>query len=158
MKVREAAPRDIPALADMFAKLCSYLETKGQWLLNSDQKERMDGIVAFIITKMTSENNMVMVTDDENGVANGFVIGWILQYPSFYKYQVVGELQFLYPLSFGTGQYLRKAFDEWAKSKGATCGSNYATPGHTSSVKIFERAGRRLAYLHFFKPYGEGGV
>ena len=153
MNVRLAEPRDIPAITEMFKELCSYLEDKGQWTLNPDWKQRENGIVALVSTKMVNEGNVVLVSEDAAGRANGFLIGWVLYYPSIFAHQRVGEIQFMFPLNFEKSPHLERAFDKWAKKQGCTATSNYATPGHTASVKAFERAGRKLTHYCFMKPY-----
>ncbi len=154
-KTRTAEPRDLDSLILMFRELCFSLESKGYELLNPDLKERDNGISAFIVAKMTQEGNAVFVTEDEHGTANGFVIGWITYFPSIFQHQKVGEVQFMWPLSFEKSPYLSKAFDDWAKKQGATGGSNYAVPSHEASCKVFERAGRQLTNFRYFIPYGE---
>jgi hypothetical protein len=50
---------------------------------------------------------------------------------------------------------LARAFEAWAAEQGATAGSNYATPGNSTSIKIMEHHGMELKYYQFFKPYKE---
>lgn len=154
MNVRHAEPRDIPAIAAMFKKLLEFLEDKGQEMFNPDWKQRDNGIIAFISAKMTHEGNAVLVTDDDRGQPTGFLIGWVIYFPSFFKHQKVGEVQFMWPMSFDKAPYLGDFFDKWAQAQGCTGSSNFATPGHKTSLKVFtQRDGRKLTHYYFFKSY-----
>lgn len=149
--IRQAEPRDLPELKELFGKLCDYLRGCGQWLLTDDPKDFDNGAYLFLLAKMAHEESVVFVSVDVQDVPTGFVIGWLIHYPGFYKYPVVGELQYLYPLSFQVGGPLARAFEKWSKERGATSLSNYQTPGNEKAGKIMERNGRKLAYHHYFK-------
>lgn len=153
VKVRLAELRDLPELREMFLKLIAYVKDCGQWALSDNPADVENGAMAFLLSKMTHEDNVVLVTSDEEDRANGFLAGWIMNYPSFYQHQKVAEIQFLYPLSFDRAAYLRDAFDIWGKARGATAVSNYATPGNGASIRVMKRDGRKLVYQHFMRPY-----
>lgn len=154
MKVRVAEPKDYETIKSMFITLCDYLENKGQWLINQNKAERENGIAAFTMLKLFGhEESVVLVSVNGVGVVNGFLVGWMRYYPAIFTHQRVGEIQFMYPLSFDKSPYLIRAFSKWAKERGATATSNYATPGHGTSVKIFKRDGRQLSHYVFFKPF-----
>lgn len=151
MKVRQAELRDLIFLQDMMIKLLNHLKVCGQWALTDNQIDLENGVVGFILSKMHMEGSIVLVSADKDDIPNGLLIGWMLDYPKFYKYQRIAELQFLYPLNFDRTPDLNKAFETWGREQGAQAFSNYATPDNEISIKVMERAGRRLAYHHFFK-------
>ena len=153
MKVRQAELRDLPEVKEMFVKLIDYVKDCGQWALSDNPADIGNGIMGFLLSKMSHEENVLLVAVGDDDVPTGFLAGWIMNYPMFYQHQKVAELQFLYPLSFSEGAPLRTAFDEWGKGLGATATSNYCTPGNEASRKVMERDGRRLSYTHYFKPY-----
>jgi hypothetical protein len=154
MKVRRAELRDIPILTGLFIKLLDQLKDYGQWLLSDNPVDTENGVVSFLLFKMHTEENIVLVSVDDDDRPIGFLAGWVVNYPLFYKHQRVSELQFLYPLSFKSS-YLLKEFENWARELGATAETNYATPNHEMSIKCMVRANRRLGYLHFYKTYEE---
>lgn len=152
MRVRIAELRDIPAVAVMFHKLLDLIKKYGQWVLSDNHSQVENGIIGFVLAKMSMDESIVLVTVDETDWPNGFLVGWVLNYPSFYQHMRVGEIQFMYPASFEKSPYLLREFTKWRKGLGATAETNYATPGHKASIKFMERDGRRLAYYHFLKP------
>jgi len=153
MKVRQGELRDIPVLTGLFITLLDQLKDYGQWLLSDNPVEIENGVVAFLLFKMHTEENVVFVSVNEDDRPIGFLVGWILNYHSFYQHQRVNELQFLYPLSFESAPYLLDEFKKWGMALGATAESNYATPENEPSIRCMVRDGRRLSYLHFCKPY-----
>jgi hypothetical protein len=160
MIVRQAEPRDLSRVEAMFKELCDFFAGKNprhpiepHALLNPDVKARDNGIATFLWIKLTNEEHILLVGEDEAGELVGFITGWIVYYPSIFKHQKVGEIQFMWPLSFDKSHKLRQAFDKWARSHGATASSNYAAVGHESSIKAFKRAGRQLTHYCFFAPY-----
>lgn len=153
MKVRLAELRDLPELKAMFLKLLDYLKGCGQWALSDNQADVENGVVGFLLSKMGMEENIVLVAVDEGDTPIGFLSGWILNYPPFYRHRRVGEIQFCYPMSFSETPYMLKEFEKWARELGATAETNYSSPGNEKSIKCMERSGRRLVYHHHFKPY-----
>jgi len=150
--IRQAEPRDVTAIVLLFHGLLEYLRECGQWLYNPDLVEFANGVTGYIIGKMYHEGSRVLVSEDAVGKVNGFLIGEIVHYPMFFKYQKVGEIQWTSPLRMRTRD-LARAFEAWAAEQGATGGGNYATPGNETSIKAMEHHGLRLAFYHFFKPY-----
>ena len=153
MKVRQAELRDLPELKAMFIKLIDFVKGCGQWALSENTADVENGVVGFILSKMGTEGSIALVSVGEDDRPNGFLLGWILDYPMFYQHRRIAELQFLYPLSFDRSPHLLKKFEDWGRAMGATATSNYATPGNEASIKVMKRDGRQLAYHHFFKPY-----
>jgi hypothetical protein len=152
-RVRRAELRDIPILTGLFVQLLEQLKGYGQWMLSDDPVAVENGVVAFLLGKMHTEENAVFVSTDGNDQPTGLLVGWIVNYPSFYRHTRVAELQFLSPLSFKETPGLLKAFEKWGRGLGATATSNHATPGNEPSIRCMVRDGRRLSYLHFCKPY-----
>jgi len=153
MRVRRAELRDIPTMTRLFIKLLDQLKGYGQWLLSDNPPDVENGVVAFLLGKMHTEENAVFVSVDDGDLPTGFLVGWMVNYPLFYKHQRVSELQFLYPLSFAQTPRLLKEFEKWARDLGATAETNYASPGNEPSIRCMVRNGRQLSYLHFCKPY-----
>ena len=152
MKVRQAELRDIPAVAMMFHELLNLLKSHGQWVLSDNAADVENGVIGFLLFKMSTDENILLVTVDDKDWPNGFLAGWIMNYPPFYQHKRVGEIQFMYPASFDRSPYLLKEFTKWRQGLGATAESNYATPGHKASIKFMERDGRKITYYHFLKP------
>ena len=153
MRVRRAELRDIVGLTGMFTMLLDQLKAQGQELLADNSAESDNGVVGFLLSKMGTEENIVLVSVDDHDWPAGFLVGWVLDYPLFYRHRRVAELQYLYPLSFEQTPRLLKEFEKWGREMGATGTSNYATPGNEPSIRCMERDGRTLSYYHYFKPY-----
>ena len=153
MRVRRAELRDIVALTGMFTMLLNQLKAQGQELLADNSAECENGVVGFLLSKMSMEENIVLVSVDESDWPTGFLVGWILNYPLFYRHRRVAELQYLYPLSFEQTPRLLKEFEKWGREMGATGETNYATPGNKASIRCMIRDGREAVYHHYFKPY-----
>ena len=153
MRVRQAELRDIPILTGLFIELLDQLKGYGQWMLSDDPAATENGVVAFLLGKMHTEENVVFVATDDDDRPTGFLVGWVMNYPIFYQHTRVAELQFLHPLSFKEAPYLLKAFEKWGRDIGATAETNYASPNNEPSIRCMVRDGRRLSYLHFCKPY-----
>ena len=152
MIIRQAEPRDLVYIIAMFHDLLQYLRDCGQWLYTDDWERYENGVTAYIVNKMGHDKSLILVSEDGDGTIIGFMMGEILNYAPFFEHQVVGEIQWTWPLRMGTREFAR-AFEAWAARQGATAGSNYATPGNKSSIKAMEHYGLRLAFHHFFKPY-----
>mgnify|MGYP001465236918 CR=1 FL=1 len=153
MRVRQAELRDIPILTGLFIELLDQLKGYGQWMLSDDPAATENGVVAFLLGKMHTEENVVFVSTDEADRPTGFLVGWLVNFPAFYKHTRVGELQFLFPLNFKETPYLLKTFEKWGRGLGATAETNWATPQNEPSIKCMVRDNRRLSYLHFAKSY-----
>uniref|UniRef100_A0A6H1ZSG6 Acetyltransferase n=1 Tax=viral metagenome TaxID=1070528 RepID=A0A6H1ZSG6_9ZZZZ len=156
VKIRIAEIKDIPAIFDMFMKLTDYLKEQGQWLYAQDQNQFVGGLLHYIDMKLHMEGNVILVSEDETGYVNGFLAGEIRHYAPFFEHRIVGELQWLWPLSV-SAQHLVEAFARWSREKGATAESNYCTPGNIPAQKAIERDGRKLGFLLYYKPYPKGG-
>lgn len=150
--IRQAKTKDIPTLVILFSELLLSLEKHGNRLYTKDPDRFMGGIMALISDKINTERNIVLVDTDEGDKPSAFIVGWIVQYPEFFEDCRLGELQWMWPLSFGTKPLL-DAFDAWAQKHGATARSCYATPTHEVSWKMMERDGMSLGLHHFYKRY-----
>lgn len=152
MAVREATAKDLPELVLLMAKLLVYLEGKGNNLYTDDQNTFTGGIMEYLIVSMNGFGSVVFVMTDEQDKPIGFVAGRMVNYPKFFRDNILGEIQFLYPLSLPS-RGLRDAFDKWAQERGATARSCYATPTHEKSWKIMEQDGMSLGLHHYYKHY-----
>lgn len=150
--IRTAQTKDIPELIILFNRLLASLEKHGNRLYTQDENRYQGGIMAFISDKMNTSRNIVLVDTNEQDRPKAFIIGWIIFYPEFFNDYILGEIQFMYPMSFATRPLL-DAFDAWAQEQGATARASYATPSHEVSWKVMERDGMRRGLHHYYKRY-----
>ena len=155
--IRKAEPRDLPRVIELFHLLLQHLKKCGQWAYHRDQQQFENGVAGYVASKLFgSEEHIVLVSENDNGQVEGFLIGWIIGFAPFFQFQTVAELQWLYPLSWKCAPSLRNAFEDWAKAKGATARSNYITPGNEVSEIAMKRDGSKLAFHYYFNPFETG--
>lgn len=148
--IRRAEPRDIPKIYEMFLALVDYLEEQGQNLYVKDLNIRHNNIMGFIIGKFYHDDSLILVNENQEREPNGFMIGQIRPMEPFFKFGLVGEIQWTYPLSLNTRQFA-KEFEKWALEKGATATSNYSTPGNTRVEQAFIHEGRQKVWHYFMQ-------
>ena len=150
--IRPATAKDMPELIIMFTELLAYLQKKGNRLYTEDENTFVGGVMEFLIVKHQDPGSVILVQTDELDKSIAFVVGWVIQYPKFFKDCVLGEIQFMSRLGF-KNRPLLDAFDAWAQARGATARSCYATPGHETSWKMMERNGMDRGLHHYYKRY-----
>lgn len=141
----------------MFLKLLVYLEGKGQKYYAQDMNRLHNGVTGFVVGKMFQEHSIVLVGEDNCGGVCGFLIGGIIQYPPFFEHELLGEVQWMYPLSLEENpifsRQISRAFEVWARTKGCTAGSNYCLPGNVEAQKLMAHDGREHVFNYYIKPY-----
>lgn len=152
MMIRKAEPRDIPAIIAMFYKLLAYLEDCGQKLYARDRRKFENGVVGFIVGKLFHEDSLVLVGVDEKDDPVGFLIGGLRPMEAFFENDLIGEIQWHYPLSLNTRQFARE-LEKWAAGRGATASLNYHTPGNEAVAKMFAHDGRTVAWHIYIRQF-----
>jgi hypothetical protein len=150
--IRQATAKDMPELIILFTELLAYLQKMGNKLYTADDNIFMGGVMEFLIVKHHDPTSVILVQTDELDKPVAFVVGWIIQYPKFFKDCVLGEIQFMSNIGFKIRPLL-DAFDAWAQDRGATARSSYATPEHETSWKMMERNGMKRGLHHYYKRY-----
>lgn len=155
MKIRRAEPRDIPALIDMMHKLTGWLEQHGQWTYARDARQFDNGIASFVVMKLLDEEkSLVLVGVNEKDKPVSMLIGGLVQTELFFEYQILGEIQWVYPFNPSVRQ-MERVFEEWAVSKNAKALSNFGTPGNTRVEEAFLHEGRKKVWHYFMRPIKE---
>ena len=157
MKVRQAEPRDVSSIERLFHELLECLQGLGQKWYKQDKAELRNGVAGFIIGKMFQEDGLVLVSEDKNGEVEGFLIGGIVHYSKIFEHEILGEIQWLYPISLKElptfSRKMANIFEVWARTKGATAGSNYCLPGNEQAQRLMEHDGREKVFYYYIKPY-----
>jgi hypothetical protein len=155
VKIRRAEPRDIQFIVSMMYNLTAWLEECGQWTYARDRKKFANGINSFVVGKMLDEaNSLILVGTDENDDAVSLLIGGLRQMEPFFEYDILGEVQWVYPFNPSVRQ-MERVFEEWAVSKGAQALSNFSTPGNSRVEEFFKHEGRKIVWNYFIRPCEE---
>lgn len=152
--IRPAETRDIPVILQLFIDLLDYLKGQNQdYNLDDDRDKVIGGVLNLIVAMMATPNKVVLVQEIDGQVTH-FCAGGIARLPEFCKHEVLGELNWLYPLS-AAAKPLVTAFDVWAQGCGATARWGFAAPECKASQALMVRDKMRLEILQFLKPYQE---
>src|SRR5574343_305359 len=119
--VRLATTRDIVTVAPLFMDLIAYLRSKGNGmdLMCDDEQLCIGGVIEFLAARVNVQGNgCLFLVGEDSGKVVSFVIGSVLYFPKFLKHSVLGDVEYLYPISFKSTPLMRE-FDAWAKSRGA---------------------------------------
>jgi hypothetical protein len=160
MAIREAETRDMPVLVDMMSKMIKHIRTHctHDRFAQNDNK-LIGGIMLFVGEKMHDRNAVILVCEDEKGDnLNGFLIGRIIVAEPFMQDTVLGDIQALYPIAFGITESLSVAFDDWAKSRGATARVGRVEYGDAVVNKVYLKRNKMVPlFTECFLPYSGGG-
>ena len=124
MIVRQAATRDIYRILPLFADLIQYLRDKGNGndIFADDGLLVFGGITEYLVARVNMQNEgaRCLVGEDETtGDIVSFLTGIITVCPRFCRHEKLGDIEYVYPLSFASTPLVRE-FDSWAQSMGAT--------------------------------------
>ena len=152
MNVRHAQASDLPVIVDMFVALADFIRSKNPEANITDDRDKLIGGALLVLRgKMLTAGHCVIVMENDEGV-KGFCAGSLTQMPPFAKYEIVGELNWLYPMA-PVSRVLLKAFDKWAIDGGATARWGFAASGNELSQRVMEHEGMHLEILQYFKEY-----
>lgn len=111
--IREATINDYEAIEDMGKKFYAEADYEKVYGIKPDPKSLMRFVVSFI-----SDKNKVILIDENKGMLMGAMIPWFLNDSKFIAQEMAW---WVHPGQRGrkTGIMLFKAFEDWAKEKGA---------------------------------------
>ena len=126
MIVRQATTRDLFQIIPLFGELIHYLrkEGNGDTIFADDANLVFGGITEFLAARVNmqlqGESVRLLVGQDEaTGSIVSFLSGIIAVCPRFCRHERLGDIEYVYPLSFQSTPLVRE-FDAWAQSMGAT--------------------------------------
>lgn len=112
-EIRQAETRDIPIIIRQMGNLLAYLKKQGVSNFADDQNQYVGGLIEYVALKMNNPNHIIFIKDES------ILIGMVEMFPGFMKHRLVGFLEYVYPLSFGSTP-MAQEFEEWAVDRGAT--------------------------------------
>jgi hypothetical protein len=163
MIIRQATTRDLLLIVPLFVDLVTYLRdhaVEGLDIFVDDELLLLGGITEFLAARIGLQDGgafRVMVgQDEESGRILCFLVGFLERCPKFCRHELIGNIEYIYPLSIKS-RMLAKAFDEWAKSQGATARICRADISNTRANEVYRRFEKSLlAQNVWVKPYIEG--
>lgn len=148
--IRQAELRDLSDIENLFLKLLLYLMDLGEEWYVRDSKELQNGIVAYILGALQAPTHIVLVSEDRENTIDGFLLGTLLTFPSFYHHKLMGRIDWLYPLQSQARQLIEE-FECWAKSQNATTLFANSNPNNELALKLYKREGWKLAWNNIVK-------
>lgn len=139
--VRTATTRDIVEVAPLFLDLLMYLRSNGNgnYLFCDDDQLCVGGVLEFLSARINLQGSgCCFLVGEDRGKIVSFVIGTVLHFPKFLRHQILGDVEYAYPISFKLTPLMRE-FDEWAKRNGATGRSCRCDVENKRSNEVFRR-------------------
>ena len=150
--VRKARTEDIPQIFELAVALVNSIKLISKTdCFEDDPDQLLEGLAEFVKAKVEAlVGHIVLVEENGEGIT-GFLVGCIHTLPKFYKHNVLGQVEAMYPLSFKSKEMVN-FFDAWAMVRGATARLALCPHNHVSA-KMFVRDKMDLTYLQFLKDY-----
>ncbi|OUO93858.1 GNAT family N-acetyltransferase [Cloacibacillus sp. An23] len=141
MKIREAAPRDIPQIMRLYRQIIARLyELAPLYRTNEEQDE------SFIKDTITSDKSDILIAEEE-GAALGFAL---LQSRESAKLAGVAQRRYAFLMDIcvdeklrgrGVGSALLAACEEWARGRGLEYMELNVLEANAAARRLYERAG-----------------